>query len=68
MPPWLQNICMVLPFRWTADFPLRVYSGNIGSVEALTGIIVQLFWLVILVLTGAFIMKRITRLSMVQGG
>jgi len=68
MPSWLQNVCMVLPFRWTADFPLRIYSGNIGISEALTGIAVQLFWIIILVLAGAFSMKRITRLSVVQGG
>jgi len=68
MPSWLQNVCMVLPFRWTSDFPLRIYSGNIGTSEALTGIAVQLFWIIILVLTGAFSMKRITRLSVVQGG
>lgn len=68
MPSWLQNVCMVLPFRWTSDFPLRIYSGNIGISEALTGIAVQLFWIIILVLAGAFSMKRITRLSVVQGG
>ena len=68
MPSWLQNVCMVLPFRWTSDFPLRIYSGNIGTSEALTGIAVQLFWIIILVLAGAFSMKRITRLSVVQGG
>ena len=68
MPPWLQKICMALPFRWTADLPLRVYSGNIGTSEAITGIAVQSIWIFILVLAGAFIMKRITRLSVVQGG
>lgn len=68
MPSWLQKICIALPFRWTADLPLRVYSGNIGTAEALTGIAIQLFWIVLLVLVGAFFMKRITRLSVVQGG
>ncbi|MCL1805434.1 MAG: ABC transporter permease [Clostridiales bacterium] len=68
MPSWLQNICMALPFRWTADLPLRVYSGNIGTPEAITGIAIQSVWIAILVLAGAFIMKRITRLSVVQGG
>lgn len=68
MPLWLQKICIALPFRWTADFPLRVYSGNIGASEAVTGIAVQSFWIVLLVLLGSFAMKRITRLTVVQGG
>lgn len=68
MPPWLQKICMALPFRWTSDLPFRVYSGNISTAEALSGIIVQLTWIVILTLTGMLIMNRITRLSVVQGG
>jgi len=68
MPQWLQKVCMALPFRWISDLPARVYSGNIGTSEAITGIAVQLFWIVILILAGAFIMKRITRLSVVQGG
>jgi len=68
MPVWLQEICMLMPFRWSVDFPLRVYSGSIGTSEAVTGIAVQSFWIIVLVLVGAFIMKRITRLSVVQGG
>ena len=68
MPVWLQEICMLMPFRWSVDFPLRVYSGSIGTSEAVTGIAVQSFWIILLVLVGAFIMKRITRLSVVQGG
>ena len=68
MPEWLQRICMALPFRWASDLPLRVYSGNIGTSEAITGIAVQTVWILILVTAGALIMKRVTRLSMVQGG
>ena len=68
MPGWLQQICYALPFRWTADFPLRVYSGSISIHEALTGVGVQLLWTAALVLAGAAVMKRVTRLSLVQGG
>jgi ABC-2 type transport system permease protein len=68
MPVWLQKICMMLPFRWTSDFPLRIYSGNIGTREAAIGIGVQLFWLSTLALAGMAVMKKITRLTVVQGG
>lgn len=68
MPLWLQKVCMALPFRWTSDLPLRVYSGSIGTYDALMGIGVQLIWILILVFVGSLIMQRITRLSVVQGG
>jgi len=68
MPPWIQRICMILPFRWTSDLPFRVYSGSIGTSEAIVGIAVQALWIAVLILAGAFIMKRVTRLSIVQGG
>jgi len=68
MPLWLQNITMYMPFRWTADLPLRVYSGHIGTHEALVGIAMQILWITALISIGALIMKRVTRLSIVQGG
>ncbi len=68
MPQWLQNICYALPFRWCVDLPLRVYSGNIQTYEALTGIFVQLLWIVLLVGLGSFSMKRVVRTTVVQGG
>jgi ABC-2 type transport system permease protein len=68
MPSWLQRICMTLPFRWTSDLPLRVYSGHIAVADAIRGICVQALWIAVLVLGGAVIMKRITRLTVVQGG
>lgn len=68
MPSWLQKVCMFLPFRWTSDLPLRVYSGNIVVTEAVKGIAVQFIWIALLVFIGAFFMKRVTRLAVVQGG
>ena len=68
MPDWLQRICCALPFRWTSDLPLRVYSGSIGVNEALAGICVQIFWIVSLVALGSFLMGRIARLDAVHGG
>lgn len=68
MPSWLQKICYILPFRWTADLPLRIYSGSIGSREALLSIVVQVIWIVILGGGGYLIMNRITNNIVVQGG
>ena len=68
MPPWLQRLCSFMPFRYTADLPLRAYSGSVGPREALAGIGLQAVWLLSLALIGSRLMKRVTRLSVVQGG
>jgi ABC-2 type transport system permease protein len=68
MPSWLQNIVYVLPFRWTADFPFRVYSGHIPKEEALIGIGVQLVWFIVLVGLGRLAMAKALRRVVVNGG
>ncbi|KKI92009.1 ABC transporter permease [Bacillus sp. SA1-12] len=68
MPSWLQNIAYLLPFRLTADFPFRVYSGHIHQNEAIAGIISQFGWLVILVLLGKFAFHKALQKVVVQGG
>ncbi len=68
MPPWLQRICMMLPFRYTSDLPFRVYSGSISTNEALMGIALQVIWVIVLILAGSLVMRKVIRLSVVQGG
>ncbi|MDF2958512.1 MAG: putative transporter permease protein [Paenibacillus sp.] len=68
MPLWLQKIAYVLPFRWTTDFPFRVYSGHIPQTEALWGILVQLVWLAVLIGVGRWCLNRALRQVVVQGG
>lgn len=68
MPEWLKTIAYMLPFRLTADFPFRVYSGNIPQNEALMGIFAQLAWLVLLVWLGRVALNKALRRVVVQGG
>lgn len=68
MPDWMQNIVYMLPFRWTADFPFRVYSGHISKEDALIGIVIQLVWLLTLVGVGRLAMAKSLRRVVVQGG
>lgn len=68
MPHWMQQIVYVLPFHWTADFPFRVFTGNISKAEALTGLCIQFVWLVALITVGKFAMDRALRRIVVQGG
>ncbi|MHA6485343.1 ABC transporter permease [Paenibacillus sp. strain BS8-2] len=68
MPDWLQRIAYALPFRWTTDFPFRVYSGHIPKAEAIAGLGIQLVWLAALALFGYWLMRRALRNVVVQGG
>lgn len=68
MPSWLQSIVYVLPFRWTADFPFRVYSGHIPKEEALVGIAIQLIWFLVLAGIGRLAMAKALRRVVVNGG
>ncbi|CAM4196366.1 ABC transporter permease [Paenibacillus alkaliterrae] len=68
MPEWLQRIVYVLPFRWTADFPFRIYSGHIPADEALFGILIQLIWLAAIIGVGRRAMAGVLRKVVVQGG
>lgn len=68
LPNWLQKITFFLPFRWTVDFPFRVYSGHIPQTEALWGIGIQFFWLVALVAFGTWCLRIALRRVVLQGG
>jgi ABC-2 type transport system permease protein len=68
MPGWMQTIAGLLPFRWTVDFPFRVYTGHIGVREALAGIGIQMIWLAALAAAGQWLMGRALRRVVVQGG
>lgn len=68
MPKWLQNVSNVLPFRWAADFPFRVYSGQIPVSQALAEMPAQLLWIAALVGFGAWWLRRALRNLVVQGG
>lgn len=68
MPAWLQTVAYLLPFRLASDLPFRVYSGNIPVNEAITGIVVQLVWLLVLVLAGKIALGKALKQVVVQGG
>lgn len=68
MPLWLQKIAYFLPFRWTADFPFRVYSGHIAQSEAIIGVFIQLGYLLGLLWLGKIALNGVLKRVVVQGG
>jgi ABC-2 type transport system permease protein len=58
----------LLPFAAMQNMPLRIYSGNIAGEDALRGICFQVFWLIILLVSGQLAMRRALKKVVVQGG
>ena len=67
-PATVRTILEILPFAAMQNMPLRIYSGSIAGVDAINGILFQMFWLVLLVATGKFLMSRALKKVIVQGG
>lgn len=68
MPDWAQKIAYLLPFHLTCDMPMRIYAGHIPITEAITGIGIQLLWLIALIAIGLYAMKSVLHRVVVNGG
>jgi ABC-2 type transport system permease protein len=68
MPEGMQKVISFLPFRYTADFPFRVWSGDIAGAGALSGLGIQFLWLAALTGLGLWGFKSVQRRIVVQGG
>jgi ABC-2 type transport system permease protein len=68
LPPWLQTIASVLPFKWMFGFPLELVLGHMSQQEALIGFGMQGLWLAVsLVLLRAMWRAGTRRYSAVGG-
>jgi ABC-2 type transport system permease protein len=47
MPEWVQRIAYYLPFQWTFFFPINALVGKVGTIELLSGLGMQLLWILI---------------------
>ena len=54
LPSPVQVVAGILPFRWLIGFPVELLLGRLTRVEALTGLGIQVAWLL-----GGFIILRI---------
>ena len=48
LPPVLQTVANALPFRWNVGFPVELILGRLPVDQALRGLGVQLFWLLVI--------------------
>ena len=68
LPMFIQNGTYYLPFRLVCDLPFRLYSNNIGIMEGIFSIGLQVVWIFILLIIGNLIVKRALKKVFVQGG
>lgn len=68
MPDWLSPIVHYSPFGSILNAPLRIYSGDISGAAVTEAMLLQVFWLVVLVAVGWALHHRGMRKVCVQGG
>ena len=68
MPDWLQKAASFLPFRYATDLPFRIYSGDIAGAEAISGILIEIFWIALLFTLGSLLMKAASKKVVAYGG
>ena len=68
LPDRLQQIVELLPFASMQNAPFRIYGGDIVGIEAVQTILLQLFWLVVMVLIGKIWISKALKRVVVQGG
>jgi ABC-2 type transport system permease protein len=68
MPAVIQTICFILPFRLSMDLPMRVYVGNITVTAGIETMLIQVAWVLALTSFGNYMMKKVSKKLVVQGG
>jgi len=67
-PEPIRKIVELLPFAAMQNMPLRIYSGDIAGMDAVRGVLLQLFWFAALLLAGKLLMRHSLKRVVAQGG
>ena len=67
-PESIRSLLELTPFAASTDVPLRIYSGDIPGGEILPRMLLQVFWLIVMLLLGKLAMSRALRRTVIQGG
>jgi len=68
LPDAWQTALLLQPFAGVVDIPARIYFGLMSGWQAMLGLGLQSFWIVVLVAFGRMAMQRTMRRLEVQGG
>jgi len=67
-PDWAQPVLSLLPFAALVDLPARIYTGDIPAALGVWVLLHQLFWTVMLMGLGRWLLARSIRRLVIQGG
>jgi len=67
-PDWLQPALRLQPLAGLLDTPLRIYTGHLGSMDAIAGLVRQAVWIAVLIGVGRVLMARVMARLQAQGG
>jgi ABC-2 type transport system permease protein len=68
LPPWLQPLLNILPFRGLVDTPFRCWLGQIPLDQIAPFLAHQLVWTAVFIACGRLMLARSIRRLVVQGG
>ncbi|MCL2227483.1 MAG: ABC transporter permease [Oscillospiraceae bacterium] len=67
-PDTLRVLAELSPFGAMQNMPLLIFSGHLAGDALIRGLILQVFWLIVLLLAGRALMGRALKRVIVQGG
>lgn len=67
-PDWLQPVMYALPFGSMQNTPFLIYTGHLSLAECGQAILLQCFWLIVLLMIGRWLMHHALKKVIVQGG
>ncbi|NOK62890.1 MAG: hypothetical protein GFH27_549293n287 [Chloroflexi bacterium AL-W] len=67
-PPWLATIAYMLPFQTISGLPAQIFLGQITGWNLVGVLLLQLFWVVVLVFCALAILQLAMRKVIIQGG
>jgi ABC-2 type transport system permease protein len=67
-PASVRSVLEALPFAAMQNIPLRIFSGNIFGADILKGLVFQVCWLTVLIVSGRLALSRSLQKVTVQGG
>lgn len=67
-PEGIRDVMELLPFAAMQNVPLRIYGGNLHGEELRRAVILQVFWLFVLILLGKMLEWKAVKRIVLQGG
>ena len=68
LPEGIRKVVELTPFAAMENLPLQIYCGTIAGAEMARALLLQGFWLAVLIGVGWCWMRRATRRVVIQGG